>query len=167
MTAASTTLTYTGCNASSTPTPSSLTVGDSSAAFDNISIAGFGTCTIELDVTVAADGTYKNTTSNLLINESTDTGSYGEDTLVASSGAPGFSGCALADKVTMASWDFSSQAVGSLSDGPFNAETKDADVGWATASQGNGATSHSVYQVLLIVLLPLLIQLRFSLIARP
>lgn len=88
---------YSGCGevSASKPLPlptDTISNGTTALSFSNISIAGYGTCTIELDVTVAADGTYKNTTSHLLINGSTDTGSYGEDSLTVVSGPPGATG---------------------------------------------------------------------------
>lgn len=147
VTVASTTVGYNGCDASSSPTPSLLTVGDTSVAFDNISIAGFGTCTIELDVTVAADGTYTNTTSHLLINGSTDTESYGEDSLTVVSGPPGATGCAAEDKVVMATWDFSNatQTAGTeVSSGTTFAPlpaTDPGDVGTPTATVYTNATN--------------------------
>ncbi|MCI5140351.1 MAG: DUF11 domain-containing protein, partial [Candidatus Electrothrix sp. ATG1] len=137
VTVASTTVGYNGCDASSSPTPSLLTVGDTSVAFDNISIAGFGTCTIELDVTVAADGTYTNTTSHLLINGSTDTESYGEDTLIVRSAPAAPTSCA--SPVTMAKWEFTSETLG-LQTGTMNGTLgNDVDFAQASASSGSSA----------------------------
>ncbi|MCI5207819.1 MAG: hypothetical protein D3910_03285, partial [Candidatus Electrothrix sp. ATG2] len=136
---------YSGCGevSASKPLPlptDTISNGTTALSFSNISIAGYGTCTIELDVTVAADGTYKNTTSHLLINGSTDTGSYGEDSLTVVSGPPGATGCAAADKVVMATWDFSNATqtagteVGSGTTFASLPATDPGDVGTPTAA---------------------------------
>jgi len=68
-------LSYTGCNASSTPAPASLTAGAGTISFSNISIPAGATCVIKFDVTVPVIGIYTNQTGNLLI-DALDTGNF-------------------------------------------------------------------------------------------
>ncbi len=80
---------YNSCGAGTfSPAP---TGGETSVSFSNGTLAPNSICTISLTVT-APEGTYPNTTGNLFINTSVDTGNTGSDTLTASSApacAPG------------------------------------------------------------------------------
>ncbi|MCW5202075.1 hypothetical protein VU12_03950 [Desulfobulbus sp. US4] len=76
--------------------------------FSNITIPAFGVCTITVtSVTVSSDGTYLNTTDSLFINDTTDTESYGEDTLVVRSGPTPLASCANPEPLAI--WDFESE----------------------------------------------------------
>ncbi len=68
-------LSYTGCNASSTPAPASLTAGAGTISFSNISIPAGATCVLKFDVSVPVIGIYTNQTGNLLI-DALDTGNF-------------------------------------------------------------------------------------------
>lgn len=119
---------YSGCGESSATPPTPATVNDADVAvnFSGITVAGYGTCTIT--VVITADDTapsYTNTTSNLQINGGTDTGSYGEDTLVVGARPP-----ATCDPAApLATW-----TMPNLGSGPPLYTTKAPDVLNATAS---------------------------------
>lgn len=71
-------ISYSGCGSGAfSPVPTS---GATSLAFSGGSLTANGTCTISVNVTAPA-GTYVNTTGNLFINNTTDTGNVGQDTL--------------------------------------------------------------------------------------
>jgi LPXTG-site transpeptidase (sortase) family protein len=121
VTVSSSTITYSGCGS---PSPASLTVGATSLSFSNITVAGLGACIVAVNVTASTDAIYNNTSGNLFINSTTDTGSFATDTLVVSSKPPAPSTCAT--RTTMATWDFenyAAQADGTLDNGPFNASS--------------------------------------------
>ena len=90
-------LSYTGCG--SNPSPSSLTGGDTALAFSNITISANSTCSINLNVTAASGGTYPNSTGNLFIYGTTNTGNQGSDTLTVSS-----SNSMCTPGITLAEW---------------------------------------------------------------
>ncbi|MGR8933050.1 MAG: DUF7933 domain-containing protein, partial [Gammaproteobacteria bacterium] len=81
--AATPNVTYNGCGAGAFSP--ALAGGETSLAFSAATLAGNSVCTITVDVTAAADGGYTNTTGNLFINSTTDTGDSGSDTLTVSS----------------------------------------------------------------------------------
>jgi len=131
VTIASTTVTYTGCG---TPSPSSLTVGQSALSFSNITVNSLSTCTISVTVTASIVGTYVNTTGHLFIG-TIDTGSYGTDTLIVTNQPPGPNTCT--PRVTLATWTMPTSGQGSGGPPPPYT-TKAADVSTATASSTNG-----------------------------
>ncbi len=78
------------------------TAGAASLSFSNGSIAANSTCTIKVNVTVPATGTYGNTSNNLFIG-ALDTGNNASDTLTVNNTPPGPAPvCGL----TMAQWTF-------------------------------------------------------------
>jgi fimbrial isopeptide formation D2 family protein/uncharacterized repeat protein (TIGR01451 family) len=128
VTVSSPTITYSGCGS---PSPASLTVGATSLSFSNITVAGLGACTVAVSVTASTDAIYNNTSGNLFINSTTDTGSVATDTLVVSSKPPAPSTCAT--RTTMATWTMPTTGQGS--GGPPPPYTTIAgDVTTATAS---------------------------------
>ncbi|MDX1406993.1 MAG: DUF11 domain-containing protein, partial [Saprospiraceae bacterium] len=133
-------LSYNSCG---TPTPASLSGGETSLSFDNITVPGLSDCTISVDVTAAADATYVNTSNNLFINTSEDTGDNASDTLIVTSMPPAPSTCG--SPVTLATWTM--PAAGQGSGGPPPPYTTiAADVAFATASAtltGGGAQTIS------------------------
>ena len=75
-------------SSTASPANTALAGGNSMIYFFDGVIAAYGTCTIEVDVTVAADGDYDNITNHLFIDvngENTDTTNFGEDTLKVAS----------------------------------------------------------------------------------
>src|SRR3990172_5423368 len=76
--------------------------GDTTLTFFGGTIAGLGTCTASVDVTASSDGTYNNTSGNLFIETSIDTGSFATDSLVVTSKPNPPSSCAA--PATMATW---------------------------------------------------------------
>jgi len=135
VTISNTTITYSGCGS---PSPASLTVGDTALSFSNITVAGLGTCTVEVTVTASTDGTYNNTSGHLFINTSVDTGSFATDTLVVSSKPAAPSSCAT--PITLASWSFPAAGQGSGGGATTpDYTTKAADVSSATALYTTGA----------------------------
>lgn len=83
MVASTPSITYNGCGAGTfSPAP---TGGATSLSFSGGSVAPNSTCTITIDVTASADGSYTNITGNLFINSTEDTGDNGSDTLTVSS----------------------------------------------------------------------------------
>jgi hypothetical protein len=128
----STAIGYSGCGS---PAPGSLTVGQTSLSFSNITVAGLSTCSIAVSVTSSADGTYNNMSGNLFINTSIDTGSFATDTLVVTSKPPAPSSCG--SPTTMATWSLENYSAStSTNNGPFDAFSKAADVATATGSYG-------------------------------
>ncbi|MFO7584538.1 MAG: hypothetical protein R6W69_07395, partial [Anaerolineales bacterium] len=110
---ADTGIAYTNCG---TPTPTSLALGETSLDFANITIAGGATCTVEIIVTASADGTYPNETGNLFIGGD-NTGSSGSDTLLVSSQPPAPNSCAPSERVTLATWDFTTSTTATIPPG--------------------------------------------------
>ncbi len=123
-------ISYSGCGSGAfSPVPTS---GATSLAFSGGSLAANGTCTISVNVTALA-GTYVNTTGNLFINTSTDTGNFGQDTLTAVAAA------ACTPGQTLATWTMPLAGQGSGGPPPpFT--TKASNVTSATATSV-GATS--------------------------
>ncbi len=75
---------YAGCGAGAfSPAPSA---GDASVSFANGTIGANGVCTITVAVT-APEGVHDNTTDNLFIDGTVDTGNRGSDTLTVTDGA--------------------------------------------------------------------------------
>src|SRR5262249_21296026 len=75
-------VTYSGCGAGAfSPAPAA---NDTSLTFASGTLSANSICTITVNVTAAAAGTYPNTTGNLFIDTSIDTGNFGSDTLTAS-----------------------------------------------------------------------------------
>jgi LPXTG-site transpeptidase (sortase) family protein len=139
VTISGTTVTYSGCGGS--PSPSTVTNGATSLSFSNITVSGLSTCTIGVTVTSSTNGTYNNTTSNLLLG-TTDTGSSGSDTLVVSSQPAPPSSCTTPS--TIATWTM--PTIGQGSGGPPPPyTTKASDVSSATASAAlTGAGSQTI-----------------------
>ena len=78
-------ISYQGCGAGAfSPVP---TGGEGSISFSGGTIGQNSSCIIKVDVTVPSDGSYVNTTNNLLINTDVDTGNSDSDTLTAGSAA--------------------------------------------------------------------------------
>jgi len=75
-------LTYTNCGVS--PSPASLSGGEGSISFSNITLPPNGTCVIKVDVVTSAAGTYPNTTGHLYINGTVDTGNFASASLSVS-----------------------------------------------------------------------------------
>lgn len=112
---------YLGCGTGAfSPAPSG---GVTSLYFADGTIVPKGVCIISINVT-APEGTYSNTTGNLFINMTDDTGNSGSDTLIASD-AP-----ACIPGQSLASWAF---PTGSNANTPAPS-TKAVDVSSATAS---------------------------------
>ena len=107
--------------------------GAGSISFSNGSIAADSTCTIKVNVTVPAGGTYTNTSTNLFIG-TLDTGNNASDTLTVNNAPPGPSPvCGL----TMAQWTFAGYAGTSP---PFPAaNTQAANVTTAAISVGGSS----------------------------
>ena len=76
-----TSVAHSGCGPLS---PLVLTDGDISVSFSDITVAGFGTCQIDVTVTGPSEGTFLNTTEKLYIGTD-DTGSIASDTLLITS----------------------------------------------------------------------------------
>ena len=109
--------------------------GATSLSFSNGSLAPNSSCTVQVNVTVPATGTYTNTSSHLFI-DTLDTGNFATDTLTVNS-APASPApvCGL----TMAQWTF---AGFTTNPPPFPAaSTQAADVTTAAIGNGNGLTS--------------------------
>jgi LPXTG-site transpeptidase (sortase) family protein len=111
--------------------------GAASLSFSNGSLAPNSTCTIKVNVTVPALGTYSNSSGNLFIG-TLDTGNSATDTLTVNS-AP--AGPAPVCGLTMAQWTF----VGfTTNPPPFPAaSTQAANVATAAISVGNGLTAEA------------------------
>lgn len=62
--------------------------GAGTVSFSNGAVSGNGTCVVKVNVTAAASGTFPNTTGNLFVNGTTDTGKTASATLVASATPP-------------------------------------------------------------------------------
>jgi LPXTG-site transpeptidase (sortase) family protein len=141
VTLANTTVSYSGCGTS--PSPSTLTVNGppQSLSFSNITVAGSGTCTISITVTSSTNGTYNNTTGNLFIG-TTDTGNSASDTLTVSSQPAPPTSCA--SPTTIATWDFSNYtASASPNTADFNASSTVLGSGNAVSHYGAGTGSTS------------------------
>jgi LPXTG-site transpeptidase (sortase) family protein len=111
--------------------------GAASLSFSNGSLAPNSTCTVKVNVTVPAAGTYSNTSSNLFIG-TLDTGNSATDTLTVNS-AP--AGPAPVCGLTMAQWTF---AGFTSNPPPFPAaSTQAANVATAAISVGNGLTAEA------------------------
>ncbi len=103
-----------GLEVAATPNPTTTCGGiwnpqatDTVLAFDGGTIAANGTCTILVDVTAAAAGTYDNVSENLFIG-TTDTGNNAAATLVVSATPPPVLDCD--DLATLALWRFPTTA---------------------------------------------------------
>src|SRR3990172_309758 len=139
VTISSSTIIYSGCGS---PSPGSLTVGDTFLSFSNITVAGLSTCSIAVSVTSSTDGTYNNTSGNLFINTSIDTGSFATDSLVVSSKPPAPSSCPT--PTTMATWSLENYTAStSTNNGPFSASSQAPDVTTATGTYGAATGSSS------------------------
>jgi uncharacterized repeat protein (TIGR01451 family) len=125
-------ISYSGCGAGSfTPTP---LAGATSLTFANGTIAANDNCVISVNVTASVAGSYTNTTGNLIVNSTLNTGNFGQDTLVASS-AP-----ACTPGQNLATWTMPTSGQGSGGPPPpFT--TKSARVATATASTSAGMTN--------------------------
>ncbi len=120
---------YSGCGSGAfSPVP---VANATSLSFSNGTIAPNGTCTINVSVTADAAADYPNTTSNLFINTSTDTGNFASDTLKVSSAS------ACVPGQTLATWTFPS---GSSATTPAYT-TKAGNVATATASTTTTAST--------------------------
>jgi uncharacterized repeat protein (TIGR01451 family) len=124
---------YTGCGPGAfSPV---LSGGETSISFSSGTVAGYGTCTIILDVTASAEDTYNNTSGNLFINSATDTGSFATDILVVTSKPPAPSSCV--PRTTMATWSLENYtASSSTNSGPFDASSHAIDVGTSVGTYG-------------------------------
>ena len=99
-------ISYSGCNFSSTPSPSTLSANETSLSISDVSVAALGTCTITVDsVTASTVQSYVNTTNHLFV-DTLDTGSYGSDTLtvVDTTTPPKPSSCT--NPATLVTWNF-------------------------------------------------------------
>ena len=124
-------VTYSGCGPGAfSPVP---VAGATSVSFANGTLAGNSSCTITVNVTAPA-GTYLNTTGNLFINTSLDTGSFGQDTLTSSAAA------ACTPGQSLATWRMPVTGQGSGGPPPpFT--TKAARVASATATTSAGMST--------------------------
>lgn len=139
VTISSATVNYSGCGV---PSPASLTVGATSLSFSNITIGSLSKCTVGVSVTSSTNGTHNNTSGNLFINTSVDTGSFATDSLVVSSTPSPPASCTT--RATMATWTLENQTAStSTNNGPFSASSQSGDVATATASHTviNGSAS--------------------------
>ena len=107
----------------------SPTANATSISFSNGSIAANSSCTIKVNVTVSATGTYTNTSSHLLIG-TLDTGNSATDTLTVNAASTPSAVCGLA----IAQWTFPSG---------FDTSSPAPSSGSGTASPGAGITSTS------------------------
>ena len=123
---------YTGCGAGSfSPAPAA---GATSLSFADGTIAPGAACVITVNVTAPAAGTFVNTTGNLFINGSTDTGNSAQDTLVAAAAA------ACTPGQTLATWTMPTSGQGSGGPPPPYT-TKSSRVASAVASTSTGMTN--------------------------
>lgn len=126
---------YSGCGAGAfSPAPMA---GATSLSFSNGTLAPNSVCTISVNVTAPGTGTYVNTTGNLFINTSVDTGNFGQDTLTVSTAPPCTPG------QTLATWTMPTSGQGSgPAPPPFT--TKSSRVATATTSTSAGMTNSIV-----------------------
>lgn len=137
MTVASTpNVTFSGCGTGAfSPTPSG---GSTSLSFSGGSVAGYGTCTITVNVTASTVGTYNNTSGNLFIITNVDTHSFAQDSLVVSTKSAPPSTCT--NPSIIATWTMPTSGQGSGGPPPPYT-TKASDVSSATASSSGGTPS--------------------------
>ncbi len=119
-------LTYSGCGSS--PSPASLSGGEGSISFSNITLSPSSACTIRVNVTAPSLGTYTNTTNNLYINETTDTGNTATDYLTVA-----YTVVACTNG-TMAQWTVPATATNPPDTTGGVATTRASNVSTATAS---------------------------------
>src|SRR5258706_5853610 len=107
------------------------TSGATSISFSNGTIAANGTCTIKVNVTTTATGTYNNTTNNLFV-DTLDTGKSATGSLVVNN-APAIPGVpsTCTTPATLATWSMAAAAGTTV---PPAVTSKAADVTTATAS---------------------------------
>jgi uncharacterized repeat protein (TIGR01451 family) len=118
-------ISYSGCGAGVfSPSP---VAGATSLSFAGGAIAANSTCTITVNATAPAVGTYVNTTDHLFINTSTDTGNFGQDTLTVAALAVCTPG------QTLATWTMPTTGQGSGGPPPPYT-TKSTSVATATAT---------------------------------
>ncbi|HEU0291727.1 MAG TPA: sortase [Anaerolineales bacterium] len=105
-------------------------------------IAGYSTCTVIVTVTASTDGTYNNTSDNLFIDTSIDTGSFATDSLVVSSQPSPPTSCGSPS--TMATWTLENYTASTaLQNGPFSASSQAGNVTTATGTYGAQSGSSS------------------------
>jgi len=121
--------TTTGCG---TPTFAPL-AGAASISFSNGSVAANSTCTIKVNVTVPATGTYTNTSNHLFV-ATADTGSFATDTLTVNDSPPP---AACTPGFLMARWTF---PTGFTVSSPAPSTN---NVGSASASPGAGVVPYA------------------------
>jgi uncharacterized repeat protein (TIGR01451 family) len=129
------TIGYTGCGAGSfSPTPVN---GTTTLSFSGGTVGANGTCTISIKVKTEAvtEKTYSNTTTNLLINGVTDTGSVGSDSLITKAAA------VCTEGQTMASWTVPSTATNPPDKTGGLPTTKSTQVGTATLAATQTAST--------------------------
>jgi uncharacterized repeat protein (TIGR01451 family) len=120
------TVTINGCGSGTfSPTPVS---GATSLSFSGGTIAANSKCTISVKVTSSTDGTYTNTTQNLFIEGSTDTGRTATDSLIVKTAA------ACTENVVLAKWTVPSTATNPPDTTGGVPTTKSSQVSTATAA---------------------------------
>ena len=110
-----------------------LTGSETTVSFSGGTVAGYGTCTILVDMTASTEATYANTSNNLIINTTSDTGNYAEDSLVVTSKPAAPDTCDPAARVTLATWDFTTDTSSTI--------PATADVSYADATYSATGTS--------------------------
>lgn len=127
LTIALTTINYSGCG---TPSPASLSIGETSLSFSNITIAGSGICSISVSVSASQEKQYNNISGNLFIDDQ-DTGDNASDSLMVASAA-----ACIPDQV-LAKWEF---PLGSSATAPAFT-TKAVNVAFAQSSTTSNTPS--------------------------
>lgn len=102
--------------------------GDQLLSFSNGTIAPNSTCTIKVNVTAPADGTYINTTNHLYVNDTVDTGN------TATAGLTVASASACTPGITLARWTVPATATNPPDTTGGLPTTKASNVSTATAS---------------------------------
>ena len=120
-----------------------LNVGDVGISVSGITLAANGFCTVTVNVQVAANGDYTNTTEHLYVNATTDTTKTDSDILKANTTPPPPATCGGANPpaITLAGWNFDSIIAGQNL-GPINADSNQGDVTNAGAYYGAGSQTY-------------------------
>lgn len=117
----------------------SLAAGDTGIKIAGATIPANSSCTLNVAVAAASNGSYTNTTNNLFVNGTLDTGKTASATLTVDSGSfPPPVPPACPSPVTLATWNFSGTYSSS-----YAADSKHASITGATASSSGTTGSFS------------------------